>query len=255
MEKQLNEQKSQLEFISTILVDNFTTPTHTSPGTSTASYAKVASKPAFEQRTISAVRSVLQEEKSAELMKRTVIIENLPMPEGSSSQEKQAKDKDTIELLCQALDIDSGCVSHSVRMPQYNAERPPIMKLILNSPQARSDILSNKLNLKDSANFEKVFIRPSLPTGERNRGNMLRTVCKDWNSKLSDGLKFITTLNFYTEKFEIHKTMENSKVDWKTHYGPSAEDVAKAERTIASQQKSRKTTHSGNGRQGTGIQS
>ena len=127
-------------------------------------------------------------------------------------------------------------------MPQGNKDCPPLMKVTFSSTELRNTALSRKMNLKENSDFKDVHICPSLPLEARIYGNHLRKVALEWNKKAAAGSKYVSVLNYYSKTYEL-RCVRNERLDWKTKFQPSDEDLKKAENLVESERKQRQQQH------------
>ena len=120
---------------------------------------------------------------------RSCVIMGLNESSGTTARIRHNDDSKAVEAILDELDLDCDAV-YSYRLGKPEEGKRRLLKVVLPTKNHQRQLIMAAKNLKSSANFNKVFIRPSLTKIQQEEDFLLRKEVRELN--LAAGFKKFT---------------------------------------------------------------
>lgn len=108
--------------------------------------------------------------------RRSIVISGLPEPQGIPSV-RAKEDSGSVVKLLDEIDAEATiCSCYRLGARKTGANR--LVKVVFSTSQQQKQVLRNAKKLKNSIQFKKIFLRPSLTLEQRQRESQLWEECK-----------------------------------------------------------------------------
>ena len=107
--------------------------------------------------------------------RNNIIISNLPEQESGSFAERYEKDKEMVTNLLKEFKEESFIHTSVKRIGKKIGLRPRLIRVECSTSHAKTDILRAAKVLKNSSNYNHVYIRPDLTRRQQNEEHSLRS--------------------------------------------------------------------------------
>ncbi len=141
------------------------------------------------------VQETVAEMQEKEKRKLNLVIFNLPESQGVSKEEVKENDTKSIQNIVNSILPETEAkeikIKDPVRLGPANlGKKPRILKFSVNSEEAKNSIIKNavKVNKKETANKDKVYINPDYTNKERDLNKKLRQELKERIGKGEENL-------------------------------------------------------------------
>ena len=136
------------------------------------------------QVELNIINSITKETKERERRENNVVIFGVKASTNTDSKREKEENKVEIDKILKKLQVNVN-VNNVIKLKSNNGNIAPFV-VILNDKKERNSILKKAKDLRDSKEYEKVFINPDQTKAERYNSKLLREECREKNSENKD---------------------------------------------------------------------